>query len=533
MSEPTAPPPSFWTEPRGVRTWLATTDHKRIAILFFVGTALALMLGGTFALILRVELVVPDHGIVGAHAYDKLFTHHGIVMVWMFMIPAIPGVFGNFLVPLMIGANELAFPRLNRASFWVYATGACITLAALIGGGVDTGWTFYTPYSTTTPTAVAVVCVGVFVLGISSVMTGLNFIVTVHTRRAPSVPWMKLPLFVWTIYATSIILVLATPVLGLSLALVGADHVWHLGLFDPAAGGDPVLFQHLFWFYSHPAVYIMVLPAMGVVSEVVSTFAHNRPASYGGIVVATIGIALVGFFTWGHHMFVAGMSMFDTGMFGALSMFVAVFSAIKMFAWVITFYRGRVVLAAPVLYVFTFLFLFLFGGMTGVAVATSSLDVHWHDTYFIVAHFHFIMVGATLTAYLAALHYWFPKLTGRRYSEVWARRAAVAVALGFVGTFLPQFLLGNAGMPRRYYAYPEEWQWLHVASTCGAGLLALGLGTTLVYLGVALRRGPPSGDDPWQSRGFEWRTPSPPPAVAFSAPPVWERDAYSYEDEVP
>jgi cytochrome c oxidase subunit 1 len=520
---------SFWTEPRGVKSWLLTTDHKRIGVLFFIGTALSLLLGGTFAMILRVALVSPDGALVGAHAYDKLFTHHGIVMVWMFMIPAIPGVFGNLMLPLMIGANDMAFPRLNLASFWVYVLGCVITLTALIGGGVDTGWTFYTPFSTTTPTAVAITCVGIFVLGVSSVMSGLNFIVTTHTLRAPAVTWMRLPLFVWAIYATAIILVLATPVLGMSLALVGADHIWALGLFDPAQGGDPVLYQHLFWFYSHPAVYIMILPAMGVISEVVPTFTHNRPSSYKGLVAATIGIALVGFLTWGHHMFVAGMSTFEVGLFGALSMVVAIFSAIKVFAWTATFRGGRVVLATPLLYMLIFLFLFIFGGMTGVAVATSSLDAHWHDTYFIVAHFHFIMVGATLTAYLAALHYWFPKLTGRLYPEKWARGAAVAVGIGFIGTFLPQFLLGNAGMPRRYDAYPAEFQPLHVASTIGAGILALGLLTTLAYLAWAVRRGAPSGDNPWRSRGFEWRTPSPPPAHNYPEPPHWDDDAYSYE----
>jgi cytochrome c oxidase subunit 1 len=522
---------SFWTEPRGLRTWLLTTDHKRIGVLFFIGVVLSLAIGGAFALVLRAELVQPDDGLVSARTYNQLFTHHGVVMVWLFMIPSIPGAFGNFLLPLMIGAQDVAFPRLNLASFWIYAAGAAITLASLVAGGVDTGWTFYAPYSTTTAGAVTLVAIGVFVLGISTILSGLNFIVTVHTMRAEGITWMRMPLFVWAIYATAIIQVLATPVLGLSLAVVGADHAWDLGLFDPKLGGDPVLFQHLFWFYSHPAVYIMVLPAMGVMSEVVATSAHNRPAWYRGIVTASIGIALVGFLTWGHHMFVAGMSTFDAGLFGILSMLVAIFSAIKVFAWTSTLYGGSITIATPILYVFAFMFLFVFGGMSGVAVATSSLDVPWHDTYFVVAHFHFIMVGGTVTAFLAAIHYWFPKVTGRMYSESWAKVACVLVSLGFIVTFTPQFLLGNAGMPRRYYSYPPRYQWLHVVSTAGAGLLALGMLLTLGYLAVAVLRGKRVGDNPWRSLGFEWRSPSPPRHHNFAEPPRWTRGAYDYDEE--
>ncbi|HSN28555.1 MAG TPA: cbb3-type cytochrome c oxidase subunit I, partial [Kofleriaceae bacterium] len=422
-----------------------------------------------------------------------------------------------------------AFPRLNLASYWIFVTGGIVVCVALIAGGVDTGWTFYTPYSTASPTATTWAVIGVFITGISSILTGLNFIATIHTMRVAGMRWRDMPLFVWNIYSTSIILVLATPVLGLALLLVGADHVWALGLFEPSQGGDPVLFQHLFWFYSHPAVYIMILPAMGVVAEVVSTFAHKRPAWYGAIVFASIGIALVGFLTWGHHMFVAGMSTFDSGLFGILSMLVAIFSAIKVFAWTSTMYGGSITLATPLLYIFTFIFLFIFGGMSGVAVATTSLDVHWHDTYFIVAHFHFIMVGGTLTAFLAAIHYWFPKMFGRMYNETWAKLGCAAVSLGFILTFTPQFLLGNAGMPRRYATYPAQYQWLHVLSTCGAVLLALGMLMTAVYLVVALVRGE-RVDNPWRSASFEWRTSSPPPAENFLEQPTL-RDAYDYEEE--
>jgi cytochrome c oxidase subunit 1 len=522
---------SFWRDGRGVRGWLLTTDHKRVGILFFVGVTLSLVLGGVFALVLRLELLTPEHTIVSANTYNQLFTHHGIVMVWMFMIPSIPGVFGNFLLPIMIGAKDVAFPKLNLASFYVYLLGAVITLVALIHGGVDTGWTFYAPYSTTTKTAVTWVVLGVFVLGVSSIMSGINFIVTIHTLRAKGVTWTKVPLFVWNIYATSVIQILATPVLGLSLVVVALDHSWGLGMFDPAVGGDPVLFQHLFWFYSHPAVYIMILPAMGVMTEVVSSFCRNPPLSYKVLVVASLGIAFVGFLTWGHHMFVAGMSTFDAGVFGALSMFVAIFSAIKVFTWTATLYGGRIRVATPMLYFFGFSFLFVFGGMSGVAVATSSLDVHWHDTYFVVAHFHFIMVGGTLTGFLAALHYWFPKITGRMYSEKWGLVSAMMVILGFFFTFMPQFLLGNAGMPRRYYAYPERYQFLHVLSTAGASVLALGLILVVVYLAAALMRGARAPSNPWGSASTEWQTSSPPPAHNFHTPPDPRHDPYGYNGQ--
>jgi cytochrome c oxidase subunit 1 len=521
--------PDFWRADRGIASWLLTTDHKRIGVLFFFGVSLFLLVGGVFALLIRLELLTPGPTLFDALSYNRLFTHHGVIMVWLFLIPAIPNVFGNFFLPIMIGATDVAFPRLNLLSFWVYLFGAVFLVVALIAGGVDTGWTFYTPYSSTAPGAVAWVVVGIFILGISSIMSGLNFIVTTHTLRKQGMGWFDLPLFVWAIYATAIIQVLATPVLGLSLALVGLDHVWRLGIFDPAYGGDPILFQHLFWFYSHPAVYIMILPTLGVMSEVVATFAHNPPISYRAIAYSSIGIAFVGFLTWGHHMFTSGMSVFDAGLFGALSMLVAIFSAIKVFTWVATLRGGSVVLSTPLLYFFGFLFLFVFGGMSGVAVATSSLDVHWHDTYFVVAHFHFIMVGGALTGFLAAMHYWFPKVTGRRYAERWGLVSAMMVTIGFFFTFMPQFLLGNAGMPRRYYLYPERYMWLNVLSTGGASILALGLILTVAYLAAAFFAGGPTGSNPWGSRSFEWRVPSPPPKHNFLAPPVWRVGPYDYD----
>jgi cytochrome c oxidase subunit I len=524
MTDPMA---SFWRG-GGLRGWLLTTDHKRIGIMFFVATTLALVLGGVFALMLRIELLTPDRAVMDAQTYNQTFTNHGVIMVFLFLLPAIPGAFGNFFVPIMIGAKDVAFPRLNLASFYVYLAGATIVLVAVVAGGIDTGWTFYAPYSTTSPGAVGLAVAGVFVLGVSSIMTGLNFIVTVHTLRARGVRWMRLPMFVWNIYATAVIQVLATPVLGISLVLVGIDHAWSIGLFDPAHGGDPVLYQHLFWFYSHPAVYIMILPAFGIITEVVCTFSRNPPVSYRLLVAASLGIAFVGFLTWGHHMFVAGMSTFDAGAFGALSMLVAIFSAIKVFTWTGTLYGGRIAITTPLLYFLGFSFLFVFGGMSGVAIATSSLDVHWHDTYFIVAHFHFIMVGGSLTAWLAGLHYWFPKITGRTYPERWGLVSSMMVTLGFFFAFMPQFLLGNAGMPRRYYNYPEQYQWLNVMSTAGASVLAIGLILTVAYLTGACFRGRRVGANPWGSSSPEWQVPSPPPPHNFIAPPDPRHGPYDY-----
>lgn len=511
-----------------IRSWLTTTDHKRIGILFLFVTTGALMLGGIFAMLIRVELLSPEPLIVDDLTYNRLFTLHGVVMVWLFMIPAIPAIFGNFLLPLMIGAREIAFPRLNLASFYIYIAGATVLLAGSVAGGADTGWTFYPPYSTVTPTAIVPVLAGVFILGISSTITAINFIVTTHTLRTEGMRWMRLPLFVWTLYATSIIIVLATPVLAVTLLLLIADHAFALGIFDPAHGGDPILYQHIFWFYSHPAVYIMILPAMGVITEVVTTFARKNLFSYGAMVVATLGIAFIGFLTWGHHMFTSGMSTFDVAAFGALSMFVGIFSAIKVFNWVATLYGGAIEVRVPLLYFFGFLFLFSIGGMTGIAQASTSLDIYWHDTYFIVAHFHFIMVGGTMMAYLAALHYWFPKMFGKLYPERWATLGAGLVIGGFVLTFTPQFWLGNAGMPRRYHTYPDQYQTLHVISTVGSWAIAAGLFLVLVYLLAGILWGPRAGPNPWGSRCFEWATPSPPPRENFETSPVIDRGPYDY-----
>jgi cytochrome c oxidase subunit 1 len=526
---PVYPAVNYLNADRGVWSWFSTLDHKRIGLMYLVTALFFFLVGGIFAMAIRLELLTPEPTIMGANTYNRMFTLHGVVMIFLFMIPAIPGVFGNFLLPLMLGAKDVAFPKLNLLSLYLYWTGATLALAGMIMGGTDTGWTLYAPYSTTTPTTVFPIVLGIFILGFSSILTGLNFIVTIHTLRAPGLGWMRMQLFVWAVYATSIIQVLATPVIGLTVMLVGIERVGGFGLFDPTKGGDPVLFQHMFWFYSHPAVYIMVLPSMGVISDAIAAVARKNVFGYKMIAYSSLGIAFVGFFAWGHHMFVSGQSPFDNGAFAAISMLVGVFTAIKVFNWVGTLYRGAIKVSAPFVYICGFLFFVVFGGMTGIAVATVSLDVHWHDTYFVVAHFHFIMVGAVLMGFLTALHYWFPKMFGRMYHEGWAMVAASFIVLGFIATFIPQFLAGNAGMPRRYYMYPERFQALNVASTAGSSLLAFGFVMVAVYLIYALMRGEIAGDNPWDSGGIEWMTTSPPPKENFHETPIIDRDPHSYQ----
>ncbi len=513
----------------GIRSWLLTVDHKRIALLYLGSITGMFFLGGVFALMIRLELLTPAADLVQADTYNKLFTMHGIIMVFFFLIPSIPATLGNFLVPMMIGARDLAFPKLNLASWYIYVVGALFTLWTVFTGGIDTGWTFYTPYSTIgSNTKVIPAAVGIFINGFSSILTGLNFIVTIHRMRAPGLTWFRLPLFIWSIYATSIIFILGTPVIAITLALVGIERGFHVGIFDPSIGGDPVLFQHLFWFYSHPAVYIMILPSMGVVSELITCFSRKSPFGYPFIAISSLAIAFLGFLVWGHHMFVAGQSAYASLIFSFLSFAVAIPSAIKVFNWTATLYRGSIAFQAPMLYALGFIGLFTIGGLTGLFLACLGLDVHVHDTYFVVAHFHYIMVGGALMGYLGGIHFWWPKMTGRMYPETLAKIAALVVFLGFNLTFFPQFILGYLGMPRRYHVYPDEFQVLNVMSTAGASVLGLGYLLPMGYLLWSLRYGARAPANPWRAAGLEWQTPSPPPTDNFAVTPIVTAAPYCY-----
>jgi cytochrome c oxidase subunit I len=516
----------------GVLSWLLTVDHKRIAILYLASISAMFFLGGSFAVAIRLELVTPAGDLFQSETYNKLFTMHGIVMVFFFLIPSIPAVLGNFLIPLMIGARDLAFPRLNLASWYIYIFGAAFTMFAIVNGGVDTGWTFYPPYSTTySNTQVLAAGLGIFITGFSSILTGLNFIVTIHKMRAPGLTWFRLPLFVWAHYATSLIMVLGTPVIAVTILMLALERTLHLGVFDPTLGGDPVLFQHLFWFYSHPAVYIMILPAMGVISEIVTCFSRKRIFGYEVIAASSLAIAIIGFLVWGHHLFPAGQSAYAGLVFSLLSYLVAIPSAIKVFNWTATMYKGSIKLDTPMLYVMGFLGLFTIGGLTGLFLAAIGLDIHVHDTYFVVAHFHYIMVGGAIMGYLGGLHFWWPKITGRMYPEMWARVAAVLVFVGFNLTFFPQFILGYLGMPRRYHAYTEEFQVLNVMSSAGASILALGYLLPALYFAWSMRYGAHAPANPWGATGLEWKTSSPPLTENFPVQPVVDEEAYAYAAE--
>ncbi|HVF48106.1 MAG TPA: cbb3-type cytochrome c oxidase subunit I [Pyrinomonadaceae bacterium] len=523
---------NYITNGTTVKSWLLTKDHKRIAIMYLISVSAFFMMGGLYAATIRLELLTPASDLLESATYNKVFTQHGILMIFFFLIPSIPAVLGNFLLPIMIGAKDLALPRINLLSLYFYWIGGALTLYALMLGGVDTGWTFYTPYSTTFSNSyVMLVGLGIFINGFSSILTGLNFIVTVHTMRAPGMTWFRLPLFVWAHYAVSLVMVLGTPVVAITILLLALERLGGVGIFDPALGGDPILFQHMFWFYSHPAVYIMVLPGMGVVSELISNFSRKKIFGYEFIAFSSIAIAVFGFLVWGHHMFVSGQSLYAGMVFSFLTMVVAVPSAIKMFNWTATLYKGSIDFTTPMLYGIGFLGLFLIGGLTGLFLGSMGLVVHLTDTYFVVAHFHYVMVGGQVIAYLGGIHYWWPKMTGKMYSEFWGKISAMLVFVGFNLTFFPQFILGYLGMPRRYASYPEEFQVLNIFSTAGASVLGVGMLMPVVYLMQSLINGKPAGDNPWMHPGLEWRTSSPPPTENFEVMPVVTWEAYEFGEE--
>jgi cytochrome c oxidase subunit I len=519
---------NYWNAEKGIWSWLTTVDHKRIGIMYLISTLTAFFLGGMFALLVRLELMTAGPTIMSADQYNQAFTLHGAMMVFLFIIPSIPAALGNFFLPIMCGAKDVAFPKLNLFSLYLFWIGAAFSVYSILSGGIDTGWTFYTPYSSTTSTSVIAITFGVFIMGFSSILTGLNFIVTLHRLRAPGVTWYKLPLFAWATYATAIVQLLATPVLAITLLLLIMERHFHIGIFDPQYGGDPVLFQHFFWFYSHPAVYIMILPGMGIVSELITVHAHRHIFGYKAIAFSSVAIALIGFLVWGHHMFVAGQSELAATMFSFLTFIVAIPTGIKVYSWVATLWGGSISFKAPMLWALAFLFLFTIGGVTGIFLGMLGVDIHLHDTYFVVAHFHYVMMGGTVMAFMGGLHHWWPKITGRMYPEGPARVAVVLVFIGFNLTFFTQFLLGSRGMPRRYYNYVEQFEPLHMVSTVGSWFIAAGFFLMAGYLFRSLKTGPKAPKNPWGGRSLEWATESPPITENFVDTPVVTHGPYDF-----
>ena len=523
--------PDFLNVSKGIKSWLTTLDHKRIGMMYLFAIMGSLILGGVFALLVRIELFHAGKDIVGQDTYNKFFTLHGAVMVFLVIIPGIPAALGNIIMPIQLGAPDVAFPRLNLASFYLWISGAVLLIGAVPFGGLDTGWTLYTPYSLESKTPVLVATAGVFLLGFSSIFTGLNFLVTIHKFRPQGMSWFQMPLNIWAIYATAIMQVLATPVLGITVLLLAVERFAHIGIFDPTLGGDPVLFQHFFWFYSHPAVYIMIIPAMGVISEILSTFARKPIFGYRFIAYSSVSLALLSFLVWGHHMFVSGQSRLANMVFSALTFSVGIPAAIKVFNWVATLYKGDIRLKTPMLYALGFLLIFTIGGLTGLFLGILSVDVHLHDTYFVVAHFHYVMMGSTLVAFLAAMHHWWPKFTGRMYTESIAASCSVGVFFGFNLTFLPQFVMGSRGMPRRYWDYDPMYTEFHQLSTIGAFVLGISMFVSIVNLLASFWNGKRAPRNPWGGTSLEWQAPTPPTLYNFEKPPVLH-EIYNYDDLV-
>ena len=529
----TAPPHlNYLTENNTLKAWLTTVDHKRLGLMYLGAVMSFFFIAGALALLLRLELLTPKQDFMDSATYNKVFTLHGAIMVFMFIIPSVPAALGNFVLPLMLGAKDVAFPRLNLASFYIYSLGCIMALGAIIGGGVDTGWTFYTPYSTTTDGPVGLMAMAVFVLGFSSIFTGINFVATVHKLRAPGMGWFQLPLFVWGIYATALIQVLATPVLGITAVLMVMERAFHIGIFDARLGGDPVLFQHFFWFYSHPAVYIMILPGMAIISEIIPVFSKKTMFGYRAIAFSSVSIAFIGFLVWGHHMFTSGQSDLASAIFAFLTYLVAIPSGIKIWNWLATMYQGSIDMRTPMLYAMSFLVLFAIGGLTGLYLGAISVDIHLHDTYFVVAHFHYVMMGGTVIAFIGGIHYWWPKMFGKMYNEKLASIACWIIFIGFNVTFLNQFMMGSQGMPRRYWTYLPEFQRYHIGSTIGSWILGFGLVMAAGVLLSSLRKKEyDAGDNPWGARTMEWETISPPITHNFEGQPVLRHGPYDFRVE--
>ena len=517
----------------GILSWLLTVDHKRIGILYILSLSLFFTVGALYAGLIRLELLTPEGDLLSSETYNRAFTGHGVAMTFFVLVPLIPATLGNFLLPLMIGARDVAFPKLNLLSWYMFMGGGLLAVAAILTGGIDTGWTFYAPYSSTYANgSVVIALMGAFVAGFSSILTGLNFVVTIHKMRAPGLTWFRLPLFIWALYATSVIQVLATPVVAITLTLLMLERTLGVGIFDPALGGDPILFQHMFWFYSHPVVYIMILPAMGVMSEVIACFSKKAIFGYKIIAFSSLAIAVLGFIVWGHHMFVSGQSTYAGMLFSFLTVLIAVPSAVKIFNWMGTMYGGSIYLSTPMLYAMGFIGVFTIGGLTGIFLSTMGIDIHVHDTYFVVSHFHYVMVGSAIMGYLAGLHFWWPKMFGVMYNQTLARTSAVLTFLGFNFTFFPQFIVGYLGMPRRYHHYPPEFQLFNIASTAGATVLAVAYLLPAIYLTYSLFAGKKVGANPWNAKGLEWEAADSPPVTEnFAGTPIVKQEAYAYAEE--
>lgn len=523
---------NYLTHPKGIMSWLLTLDHKRIGLMYLFGGIIFFFLGGVLALGMRLELAAPGNDFMSNETYNNVYTLHGAIMIFLFIIPAIPGALGNMLLPLMLGAKDVAFPRLNLASFYIYTLGALFVVYTIIAGGVDTGWTFYTPYSTTSTSNVIPMTMGIFIIGFSSILTGLNFIATIHKMRIPGLTWYKLPLFVWALYGTSLVQITATPVIAITMVLLILERLLGIGIFDPALGGDPVLYQHFFWFYSHPAVYIMILPAFGIISEIIPVHSRKKIWGYKFIAFSTLSIAFIGFLVWGHHMFTSGQSVFSQIVFSFITYFVGIPTGVKIFSWILTMYKGQVSFTPPMLYALSFLFLFTIGGLTGIFLGAVALDIHLHDTYFVVAHFHYVMQGGTIIAFLGGLHHWWPKTMGAMYNQTVASICCLGVFLGFNGTFFPQFLLGLRGMPRRYATYDPQYAELHNYSSFWSGILGLSIFIAIMNLLWSLRKSNKldPGTNPWGAMTLEWtHTSSPPHPHNFEKEPVLQHGPYDYD----
>jgi cytochrome c oxidase subunit I len=516
---------------KGFLGWIFSTDHKRIALLYLYTIVSFFIVGATLGLLMKLELIAPGKTIMDAQTYNAFFTLHGITMIFLVVIPGIPAIFGNFFLPIMIGAKDVAFPRLNLLSWWLYITGAAIAISSqfLGSGPPDTGWTFYAPYSLKIPTNILSAVLGAFVLGFSSILTGINFITTIHRMRAPGMKWMKMPLFPWSLYATGWIQILATPIVGITLLMIVAERLFSIGFFNPTLGGDPLLYQHLFWIYSHPAVYIMILPAMGLISEIIPTFARKTIFGYSAIVISSFGIAFIGYFVWGHHMFAAGLSAKSLWFFSLLTFVVAIPSAIKVFNWVATLYKGSINVQTPLYWALSFIFVFLIGGLSGLFLGSLATDVYLTDTAFVVGHFHFIVFGGMGYAFMAGIHYWFPKIYGRMYDKSWANTGWLIFFMGFLALYFTMFYLGMMGQPRRTYDYFTQYHGGNIVSSMGAIIMIFGLAIIIINLVRSAKHGEKAPDDPWGGKTLEWTVPSPPPVENFEESPELTHGPYDYK----